>query len=272
MKWKIDVKKRFSDSGVADKWDLMYSEETDSLDDDNFRLRRDFTVKYVIDNYDESATLCDIGCGAAPVTLDLLRRGYNVVGLDYSSDMLSNARQRLVSENINTKPLINGNSESLPFVNESFNCAICLGVISYVENYENIIKEIQRVLKPNGTLIISFRNNHNLIMNDPVILFKHLIKKLIFRKNNKKSKIFRIGQYLDREQVLALIISNNFSYIGFEGIGFGPYSINGIRLFNGKTSIRISRLITKFANQLKLNYFIKLSSDVNILIFKKCLE
>lgn len=269
MNWKIDVKKRFSDSGDAGKWDLMYSEETDNLDDDNFRLRRDFTIKHVIDNYDESARLCDVGCGAGPVTFELLRSGYNVVGLDYSSDMLSNAKLRLDSGHIKNKPLINGNSESLPFVNEAFDCVICLGVISYVENYENIIKEIYRVLKPNGRMIISFRNKYNLIMNDPVILFKYLIKKLMRMEKDEKQTLFKIGQYMDSKQVISLILSNNFSYIGFKGIGLGPYKFNQTNLFSEKTSIKISHALTKIASFFKARFIFKLTTDVNILIFKK---
>ena len=95
MGWKDDVINRFSGEQDADKWNLMYAADTDNLDDHNYRLRRDYTVDYIVNNYDKTAKLCDVGCGAGPVTFEMLRRGYDIVGLDYSKDMLDNAAKRL---------------------------------------------------------------------------------------------------------------------------------------------------------------------------------
>ena len=65
------------------KWDRMYEEETSSLEDENYRLRRNYTVDHIINSFDKSVQICDLGCGAGPVTYEMLKRGYNIVGLDY---------------------------------------------------------------------------------------------------------------------------------------------------------------------------------------------
>ena len=76
----------------------MYEEETKNLADEHFRVRRNFTVDYILGRFDKAASICDLGCGAGPVTVDLITHGYRVVGVDYSFDMLENARRRAEHE------------------------------------------------------------------------------------------------------------------------------------------------------------------------------
>ena len=267
MSWKDDVRKRFSVTTDAKKWDQMYEQDTEKLDEHIFRLRRDFTVDFIVNNYDERAKLCDLGCGAGPVIFQMLSRGYDMVGLDYSGDMLGNAANRLSAGQIRNKPLINGNCELLPFGDSIFDCVVCLGVISYVENYENIIKEIFRVLKPGGTVLVSFRSKYNLIMNDLIVSLLSLAKKVLFMGEKKNG--FEIGQYLSAREVQALIKSKGFAFLDFRGIGFGPFSIKHKRLFSDKTSIKISQYISSLADKLNAEFVYRLASDVNILIFRK---
>lgn len=267
MTWKDDVKTRFSVAQDARKWDQMYEQDTEKLDEHIFRLRRDFTVDFIVNNYAKDAKLCDLGCGAGPVIFQMLSRGYDMVGLDYSGDMLGNAAKRLGAGQIPNKPLINGNCELLPFGDGIFDCVVCLGVISYVENYGNIINEIFRVLKPGGTVLVSFRNKYNLIMNDPIVLLRSLAKKLSLMSEKKNG--FEIGQYLRAREVQALIESKGFDYLDFRGIGFGPFSIRHRQLFSDKTSIKISQFISSLADKLNAEFVYRLASDVHILIFRK---
>jgi ubiquinone/menaquinone biosynthesis C-methylase UbiE len=267
MSWKEAVKKRFSVSTDANKWDQMYERDTEKLDEHFFRLRRDFTVDFIVNNYDKRAKLCDLGCGAGPVTFELLRKGYDITGLDYSLDMLNNAARRIGSGQIYGKPLINGNCEALPLGNDVFDCVACLGVISYVEHYENIIKEIFRVLKPGGIVLVTFRNKYNLLMNDPIVLARFLAKKILFRPEEKQE--FEIGQYLCSREVQAVIESNGFDFLDFKGIGFGPFNLRYRQLFSDKTSIKISQFISGLADKLHAEFVYRLASDVNILLFRK---
>lgn len=269
MSWKEDVKARFSQKEAASKWDLMYEKDTASLEEENFRLRRDYTVDYIVNNFDKTVSICDLGCGAGPVTYEMLKRGYNIVGLDYSFDMLQNAKRRLIAGGITGRPLINSNGETLPFQDEMFDCVVCLGVISYVENYENIIKEIFRILKPGGTVLISFRNKYNLIANDPIALLKLLVKTALVTLRLRERDKFRIGHYMVARDVVRLVNSNGFVFEKFKGIGFGPYSFWHKKLFDEDTSIRISSFITRLADVLRAGFVFKLASDVKILIFRK---
>lgn len=266
MKHKEHLKHRFSTDDSSEKWDKMYSENTEYLDEEIFRQRRNFTISYVQANFSKDAVLCDIGCGAGPITAELLKQGYNIVGLDYSVDMLANAKKRIRNNDLNENILINGDCESLPFSDNTFDGVICLGVISYVELYENIIKEIQRILKPEATSIITYRSEYNLIMNNPVTLCIVMAKKLLRIKIHKE---YVIGRYMNPKAVEKTIRSSNLDVIDFKGIGFGPYYLNNKKLFNEKTSIKINSVITKTATFLQLNFLFKIACDVHIFTVRK---
>jgi len=196
----------------------------------------------------------------------MLRLGYDIVGLDYSGDMLENAAKRLSMGGLDRRPLINGNSEALPFADASFDCIVCLGVISYVEHYKNIVGEMYRVLKPGGVVLVSYRSRSNLLANDPVFLVYDLLKRPF--KAGKRPP-FVIGHYMRYREVRSLIEAHGFFSTDFNGIGFGPYSIAHIRLFSARTSIRISDWITRVATRLNAHFLFRLASDVHILVFRK---
>ncbi len=51
-------------------------------------------------NFDSPKLVCDLGCGSGTVTLELLKKGYDLIGIDGSVDMLSEAMQkRMLIEN-----------------------------------------------------------------------------------------------------------------------------------------------------------------------------
>jgi len=86
----------------------------------------------------------DIGCGSSRIICDLDK----IVGLDIQIGKL-----RYVSRKCN-KPVVNGSLSHLPFPDEAFGCVICSEVIEHVMYNENIFREMYRVLRKGGTLII----------------------------------------------------------------------------------------------------------------------
>jgi ubiquinone/menaquinone biosynthesis C-methylase UbiE len=267
MSWQEDVRSRFAPIEDSAKWDRMYAEDTVNLEDEIFRLRRDFTVDYVTKHYDASASICDLGCGAGPVTSELLRKGYEPVGMDFSRDMLDNAARRIATVLPHRRPLAQCDIQSLPLGDERFDCAVCLGVISYVEEYDNIVREIHRVLKPGGTAIITYRSEKNLMVSDPVGPFRYLAKKL--RKRFAAGRAFRIGDHMSFSEVRRVVQGSGLQLIGFKGIGFGPLRFNHRKLFDERISIRIHRTLTDWLDRLGFELPFRVGTDVHVLIVRK---
>ncbi len=268
MSWKDDVRLRFSLEQDSAKWDEMYAGGTERLDDEFFRLRRDFTVDYVTSTCGVDAAICDLGCGAGPVVSELLKRGYDPVGLDYSGEMLQNAANRIAAATPGRRPLVRSDVQSLPLRDASYDCAVCLGVISYVERYENIIREIHRILKPGGTAVVSYRSITNLLVSDPVGPFRHVAKKALRRLNSTPQK-FRIGEHMRYVEVRRVLEENGLTVEAFAGIGFGPLRFNTRPLLSEKTSLRLHRTLTRWMEAIGAEFPFRIGTDVHIFVVRK---
>jgi len=268
MSWKDHVRSRFSPQEDSVKWDRMYAGETAKLEDEFFRLRRDFTLDYVTTHYRNDAAICDLGCGAGPVISELLKRGYDTIGLDYSADMLQNAAARIATATPGRRPLARSDIQALPFRDESFDCAVCLGVISYVERYENIVKEIRRILKPGGTAIVTYRNEKNLMVSDPVGPLRYLAKKTLPSLGLAARK-FRIGDYMGFKEVRRALQKSGLTVEAFAGIGFGPVRFNNRPLLNEKTSLKIHRALTRWMGASGTGLPFRVGADIHIFVVRK---
>ncbi len=111
----------------------------------------DIFVDIVKENIPVDKSILDCGCGTGNVTIPLKKIGYSIVGVDYSSDMLTVCKAKQEKENINF-PIYENNIEE-PLGDKLFDsCISFLDVINYVD-YKKAFKSIYDVLKPNGIFI-----------------------------------------------------------------------------------------------------------------------
>ena len=106
--------------------------------------------KHILDK-DKDTTIIDLGCGSGSDTLYLTERNYKVLSCDYSEEALNIVKRDIPNSKIMQLDL----TEKLPFKDESISVIIADLSLHYFNNVttKNIIKEIKRVLKPNGYII-----------------------------------------------------------------------------------------------------------------------
>lgn len=118
--------------------------------------------------------LLDAGCGKLPYKNYILENSnvVNYVGLDIESAL---------EYDKTVKPDFTWNGVTMPFENESFDCAIATEVLEHCAEPEIFLKEVNRVLKHNGTffLTVPFLWNLHEVPNDayrytPFSLERHL--------------------------------------------------------------------------------------------------
>jgi SAM-dependent methyltransferase len=98
----------------------------------------------------------DLGCGTGVITVSLAERGFDVVGVDHSPDMLAIAEQKLANRNLEgTHELMTADVRNLPFAADEFDCVTCQGLLHHLEDIRPCIAELVRVLKPGGCFYVS---------------------------------------------------------------------------------------------------------------------
>ena len=141
---------------LAEKWDENYSRKSFIRRLDCFNLILDHSVI-------PGQCWLDLGCGSGNLSLQLIKRGASVVALDGSPSMLLAARRSL-DKNSSLISFREGDvldlSWSLP---SAFDGVLCSSVIEYVENANELIKEVSRVLKSEGLFIISVPPKNSLV-------------------------------------------------------------------------------------------------------------
>ncbi|MEO0647179.1 MAG: class I SAM-dependent methyltransferase [Cyanobacteria bacterium J06650_10] len=97
--------------------------------------------------------ILDLGCGTGTLIQRLLHLAPEIetFGLDPSTEMLNIARQKLPK----SVELRLGSADNIPFPNESFDLVISTNAFHYFRNPSQAIQEAQRVLKPNGRVVIT---------------------------------------------------------------------------------------------------------------------
>jgi demethylmenaquinone methyltransferase/2-methoxy-6-polyprenyl-1,4-benzoquinol methylase len=94
---------------------------------------------------DPNATVLDVACGTAAVSIELVRRyGCRVVGVDQSAEMLAAGRERIDLEQ--------GRAEHLPFEDASFEALTFTYLLRYVDDPAATMKELARVVRPGGRI------------------------------------------------------------------------------------------------------------------------
>lgn len=98
----------------------------------------------------------DIATGTGDMAINLAQTtAKKIIGLDISEGMLNVGKQKVLKKGLENKiEMVVGDSENLPFENNTFD-AITVGFgVRNFETLEKGLSEIYRVLKPNGVFVI----------------------------------------------------------------------------------------------------------------------
>lgn len=99
--------------------------------------------------------ILDLGCGPGFYVAELLERvgpEGSVAGVDTSKPMLALAAQR-VGQSDNAE-LLEAAAGELPFPDASFDAAVSVQVLEYVEDVDQALAELHRVLRPGGRVVL----------------------------------------------------------------------------------------------------------------------
>lgn len=104
-----------------------------------------------------ASSVLDLGCGRGGVVELIWRDVKLAAGLDPDAPSLSEHRA-------NAMPVVRGVGENLPFADESFDLIVCLWVLEHLRQPLTTLREVRRVLRPEGHFIFVTPNVRNPLM------------------------------------------------------------------------------------------------------------
>ncbi len=182
---------------IARRYDDWYGTETGRY--------VDRTEKWLVFSMlqSKSGKALDLGCGTGNYTLELKKRGFDVIGLDASEGMLQVAR----SKGLNC---IKGDAYSLPFPDRSFDLVLSVTMFEFIYEPERVVAEINRVLKPGGEVLIATMNGRS-----AWFVFKRL-KSLFVETAYRYARFYTPGELED------LLRNAGFTDVRSGGVIFFP--------------------------------------------------
>ena len=139
--WKLSFDQRYLDTYLTDLTPERTSKEIDFVVNAAGLVPQD--------------RILDVACGHGRHSIELARRGFTVVGLDYSTVFLEKAKADAEKAGVKVD-FIQGNMKELPF-NQDFDVVLLLFTsFGYFSNQENqeVFSQIRKSLKPNGRFLI----------------------------------------------------------------------------------------------------------------------
>jgi ubiquinone/menaquinone biosynthesis C-methylase UbiE len=106
----------------------------------------------------------DAGCGSGRNISLLSPLVKEIIGLDFSKEMLRHAQERIQNEKLTNVKLISGSVTELKFDHNVFDKLVCASVLQYLDDAQCAlaIQEMIRVCKPGGTLVLHVKNGTSL--------------------------------------------------------------------------------------------------------------
>jgi ubiquinone/menaquinone biosynthesis C-methylase UbiE len=131
----------------------------------------------------ETEKILDIGCGTGKFASRLLKRcaRARVWGLDLSDGMLRRCQDRCRTLGGRLQ-IVQADSEKLPFARDAFDAVTCSHSFHHYPHQERVVREMHRVLRPGGRLLIVDGDRDrwwgNFVFNFVVVLLEGAVNHL----------------------------------------------------------------------------------------------
>jgi ubiquinone/menaquinone biosynthesis C-methylase UbiE len=252
-KHEFQASQSFTDPNNIEYWDSLYDQN--DYYGSIFRKRMETALSWIEDiGLTEKSKILDAGCGAGRLVYELVQKGINSIGLDYSHGMLVKAKALTHPIKKNLSGFSQGSIENLPLKNSSIDVIISLGVLAYIKSKDRAFQEFARVLKPEGTLVVSFINRARIVRPlklQPILKsFYHKVTRNGINLTNESDKI---GDRTNHTAYFLSEIRNSLEAEGFKVIEYRTiplelFALSGKELFSREMSMKITLFFERFSN------------------------
>ena len=154
--------KKHNDIIIYKTFSQLYNQIKKSNDEDKIKFRTNQRAKEIQSLLREAGyqtkpddKILDVGCYDGAITKAI----YETLMIKKENAICVESLQWVYTAEKEYVKIVRYEGSKLPFPDQSFNIVLCLQVLHHIENLETIIKEIRRILKPNGIFIIKEHDN-----------------------------------------------------------------------------------------------------------------
>jgi len=140
---------------ISKTGERIIPEEFVSKDEFLQYLRHLYAYEFAKDNIPKTGLILDLGCGEGYGTSLLSRNVERIIGLDVDKDTIAHASREYGAENCIFKAF---DGVKIPYGDDTIDAAVSFQVIEHIQDDENYVLEIYRVLKKNGIFILTTPN------------------------------------------------------------------------------------------------------------------
>lgn len=182
---------------------------------------REFRLVSDLLSIDKESSVLEIGCGNGFTSSLLAGISGNVVAFDLPRKDPANhsiginaAKSLIESLNIENVRVVGGSVNDLPFGDESFDMVFSEYMLQYVPDKDRAIREMSRVLKPEG-VIFTILPNFVTRLYAPIMQYRYLFTRMAyhlarrFRKSSTKDGPEELASVIDKDRNVKKILADH---------------------------------------------------------------
>lgn len=140
-------------NNLPEQWENIFRREGEVFSE----LQEDMPKVVEVLKTEGVRDVLDLGCGAGRHSVFLAEHGFNISGIDASPSGIEITKSRLEAKSLTGKFEVGNIYDKLPFSDNAFQAVVSTQAMHHntIENIRGLIKELERVLAPNGIIFIT---------------------------------------------------------------------------------------------------------------------
>jgi ubiquinone/menaquinone biosynthesis C-methylase UbiE len=204
-----------------------------------------------------AAHLLEIGCGAGFATAALAERGYRIDALDSVPAMINLTSKRVAETGAGERVRIAlADVRHLPMPNNSFDLVFALGVLPWLDDSVAAVREIARVTRPGGYVLLSADNSVHLdeILDPAQVPILRPVRRYVALALRAAKLLPPVPdspkiQRHSRRQIDCILSDAGLVRLRSVMLGFGPFTLCGKSFLPESAGIKVHRLLQAAANR-----------------------
>lgn len=257
---------------TAAYWRQVY--EGHGLEATIYQQRRDAVLRMVDQLVlPAGSQALELGCGAGVTSVALAERGYNVEAVDSVAAMIDLTREAAARAGVSPRVspgLCDVNA--LAFASAAFDLVLAIGVIPWVQSPEAVLREMVRVVRPGGYLILSSENlwqlHHVLdpMLNPLLAGLRPRVGDLLRRMGLRKALTAPRHRACSNRRFDRMLASVGLEKLHGSTVGFGPFSLAFHTVLPESLGVTIHRRLQVLADR---NFPVLRSTGSNYIVLAR---